>query len=166
MGDISIKQGSSLMKIGPLWKKVLISKYICIAAFYNLKKISILGHPSTPTQGAWLAKTLPQGSKVGVDPRLLSKEQWAPLSKMLVSAGHSLVPVNRNLIDVLWENKPPPPNHVITPLDIAFAGNFSFYQYPLIWIVLELWNVLVFGDLLLSRSYWFSIELMNIFLID
>lgn len=80
------------------------------------------GHPSTPTQGAWLAKTLPQGSKVGVDPRLLSKEQWAPLSKMLVSAGHSLVPVNRNLIDVLWENKPPPPNHVITPLDIAFAG--------------------------------------------
>lgn len=95
-----------------------------VGIIFTKYDVSSLGHPSTPTQGAWLAKTLPQGSKVGVDPRLLSKEQWTPLSKTLVSSGHSLVPVHRNLIDALWDNKPSPPDHIILPLDIEYTGNF------------------------------------------
>ncbi|XP_046442991.1 xaa-Pro aminopeptidase 1-like [Daphnia pulex] len=80
------------------------------------------GIPTTPTQGAWLAKTLPVGSKVGVDPRLFSKDQWTPLSKTLKSNGHILVPVERNIVDAIWDDKPPPPSHVIQPLGIEFTG--------------------------------------------
>jgi len=80
------------------------------------------GISTTPTQGAWLAKTLPYGSKIGVDPRLLSKEQWAPLSKTLSSSGHSLIPVHHNLVDALWEDRPSPPQNVIVPLKIEFSG--------------------------------------------
>ena len=83
------------------------------------------GIPSTPTQGAWLTKTLPFGSRVGVDPKLLSKEQWSPLSKLLVSSGHSLIPVERNLVDALWDEKPHPPHNAIEPLGMEFTGKSS-----------------------------------------
>lgn len=80
------------------------------------------GIPTTPTQGAWLAKTLPVGSKVGVDPRLFSKDQWTPLSKTLKSSGHTLVSVERNIVDVIWDEKPSRPSHVIQPLEIKYTG--------------------------------------------
>ena len=84
-----------------------------------------LGIPSTPTQGAWLAKNLPVGSRVGVDPRLMSKDQWTPLSKTLVSSGHSLIPIQPNLIDILWDEKPLPPRNSIEPLGIEFTGKIN-----------------------------------------
>lgn len=80
------------------------------------------GVPSTPTQGDWLAKTLPVGSKVGVDPRLVSKDQWMPLSKTLSTSGHSLIPVQPNMIDAIWEDRPEPPKQTIEPLGLEFAG--------------------------------------------
>ena len=84
-----------------------------------------LGIPSTPTQGAWLAKNLPVGSRVGVDPRLMSKDQWTPLSKTLVSSGHSLIPIQPNLIDIIWDEKPLPPRNSIEPLGIEFTGKVN-----------------------------------------
>lgn len=65
------------------------------------------------------------GSKVGVDPRLFSKDQWNPLSKTLKSSGHILVPVERNIVDIIWEDKPAPPSNVIQPLGIKFTGKNS-----------------------------------------
>lgn len=88
--------------------------------FYNI--IPFKGIPTTPTQGSWLAKNIPVGSRVGVDPRLYSKDQWTPLSKTLASSGHCLIPVERNLVDLIWDDKPPPPTHAIQPLGIEFTG--------------------------------------------
>lgn len=59
-----------------------------------------------------------------MDPRLFSKEQWCPLSKTLGSSGHILVPVDRNLIDIVWEDRPAPPAHGIHPLGLEFTGEF------------------------------------------
>lgn len=58
-----------------------------------------------------------------MDPRLFSKEQWSPLSKSLSSSGQFLVPVEKNLVDAIWDDRPPPPSHIIHPLGIEYAGN-------------------------------------------
>ncbi|XP_023236051.1 xaa-Pro aminopeptidase 1-like isoform X1 [Centruroides sculpturatus] len=80
------------------------------------------GITGTPTQGEWLAKVLPCGGRVGVDPSLISYDSWKPLATHLAHSGHKLVPIQQNLIDVIWENKPSYPVKVIEPLPLSFAG--------------------------------------------
>lgn len=45
------------------------------------------GLPTTPTIGAFLAKSLAKGSKVGVDPKLISFRTWTPMKNELEAAG-------------------------------------------------------------------------------
>ncbi|KAI7815714.1 Xaa-Pro APN2 [Rhyzopertha dominica] len=80
------------------------------------------GLPSTPTQGTWLVKNLPRGSKVGADPKLVTNLEWMPLKTQLEKAGHSLVPVLTNLVDVIWTDKPSFPSNPIKPLPLKYTG--------------------------------------------
>lgn len=45
------------------------------------------GLPTTPSVGCWLAKNIPKGSAVGVDPKLFSYRVWKPIEKELLAAG-------------------------------------------------------------------------------
>ncbi|XP_046997256.1 xaa-Pro aminopeptidase ApepP isoform X2 [Schistocerca americana] len=83
------------------------------------------GIPTTPTQGAWLSKALPAGSRVGVDPKLISYSAWKPLQTQLEAAGHSLVPVATNLIDLIWDDRPAPPKGTVEPLPLVYTGKTS-----------------------------------------
>ncbi|XP_062591961.1 xaa-Pro aminopeptidase 1-like [Saccostrea cucullata] len=80
------------------------------------------GQPSTPTQADWLAKELPVGGTVGVDPCLISAEAWKPLKKSLQSTGHSIIAVPYNLIDLVWEDQPPPPMNPLLTLSEKYTG--------------------------------------------
>ncbi|XP_044267997.1 xaa-Pro aminopeptidase 1 [Tribolium madens] len=80
------------------------------------------GIPSTPSQSDWLCKNLPSGSRVGVDPKLYTHHIWMPLQSRLAQAGHKLVPVNKNLVDVLWGDRPSRPTNPVRPLGLEFAG--------------------------------------------
>lgn len=80
------------------------------------------GIPGTPTQGEWLSKVLPSGSRIGVDPSIISYDSWKVLSTHLEQSGHKLIPTQQNLIDVIWENKPSFPVKVIQPLSLVFTG--------------------------------------------
>lgn len=80
------------------------------------------GLPDTPTMASWLSKVLPVGSHVGCDPSLMSRETWKPLSKELRSNGHSLVPVQENLIDLIWEDRPDPPSSALIVLPPRYTG--------------------------------------------
>lgn len=62
------------------------------------------GLPDTPTQSDWLKETLKAGNKVGADPFLLSHDTWKNLSKELRDGDISLVAVEKNLIDIIWED--------------------------------------------------------------
>ncbi|XP_013419296.1 xaa-Pro aminopeptidase 1 isoform X2 [Lingula anatina] len=81
------------------------------------------GLPETPTQGDWLSKVLPPSGKVGVDPFLLSAERWKELSKTLESNGHMLVPVAQNLVDIAWNDRPPPPNNPLIVQPLKYTGS-------------------------------------------
>ncbi|XP_067858197.1 xaa-Pro aminopeptidase 1 isoform X1 [Heptranchias perlo] len=81
-----------------------------------------VGLKTTPSQEDWLIKVLPEESKVGVDPFVISADQWKNLSKALRSAGHALVPVKENLVDVIWKEQPSRPCNPLLVMDLSYTG--------------------------------------------
>ncbi|XP_044750322.1 xaa-Pro aminopeptidase ApepP [Coccinella septempunctata] len=80
------------------------------------------GESSTPSISAWLSKNLPDGSNVGVDPRLFMLLKWNIVNRQLVSCGHKLVPVLTNLTSILWTDRPVRPSNKVFPLGIKYTG--------------------------------------------
>lgn len=90
------------------------------------------GIPDTPTLSEWLKTSLTSGSKVGVDPFLMSHDAWKRLAKELRSGDISLVGVKENLIDLVWQDasilefgekpRPKKPNNEIFHLSNEIAG--------------------------------------------
>lgn len=80
------------------------------------------GLSDTPSQAEWLSKELPAGGRVGVDPYLMSSETWKPLDKTLKENGQSLVPVTQNLVDLVWEDRPEPPQNPLMVLPDSYTG--------------------------------------------
>lgn len=72
--------------------------------------------------GDWLCKFLPKGSAVGVDPKLLPYNKYNPLQNQLESAGHKLVPISQNLVELVWTDRPPRPSNPVNPLPLKFSG--------------------------------------------
>uniref|UniRef100_A0A8C1PSA8 Xaa-Pro aminopeptidase 1 n=1 Tax=Cyprinus carpio TaxID=7962 RepID=A0A8C1PSA8_CYPCA len=81
-----------------------------------------MGLKETPSQEDWLISVLPENSKVGVDPWIIAADQWKNMSKALSNAGHSLVAVQDNLIDAIWEDRPPRPSTKLITLGLKYAG--------------------------------------------
>ncbi|XP_054264823.1 xaa-Pro aminopeptidase ApepP isoform X2 [Macrosteles quadrilineatus] len=89
---------------------------------WTLMKEGVVG---TPKLEDWLSKELPRGSRVGVDPTLVSVGDWCTWSTELHSRQHSLVPVSTNLVDELWDTRPAPPDSPLIPHPIRYSGKSS-----------------------------------------
>jgi Xaa-Pro aminopeptidase len=83
------------------------------------------GAPGVPEPAAWLARNLPAGTRVGVDPRLLTESQWRSWLKALGSGGIALEAIDENWIDLDWDARPPLPGAPLRPLGVNFAGRSS-----------------------------------------
>ncbi|XP_023676082.1 xaa-Pro aminopeptidase 1 isoform X2 [Paramormyrops kingsleyae] len=81
-----------------------------------------MGLKETPTQEDWLISVLPDNSRVGVDPWIIAADQWKTMSKALSVAGHSLVGVQENLIDAIWQDRPTRPSTALITLGLTFTG--------------------------------------------
>ncbi|XP_031419450.1 xaa-Pro aminopeptidase 1 isoform X1 [Clupea harengus] len=81
-----------------------------------------MGLKETPSQEDWLISVLPDNSRVGVDPWIIAADQWKNMSQALASAGHALVAVEDNLIDAVWEDRPPRPSTPLIALGLKFTG--------------------------------------------
>ncbi|MEO5611223.1 MAG: aminopeptidase P family protein [Sphingomicrobium sp.] len=55
---------------------------------------------------AWLTEHAPQGARIGYDPWLHSRDWVRQASEALASRGANLVPVKRNPIDAVWDDRP------------------------------------------------------------
>ena len=55
---------------------------------------------------AWLKEHAPEGARIGYDPWLHSRDWVRQASESLAARGAELVPVKRNPIDVVWEDRP------------------------------------------------------------
>ncbi|GAA6098049.1 xaa-Pro aminopeptidase 1 isoform X1 [Tachysurus ichikawai] len=81
-----------------------------------------MGLKETPSQEDWLISILPENSNVGVDPWIFAADQWKSMAKTLKSAGHSLVAVQENLIDAVWEDRPARPSNQLSVLGLSYTG--------------------------------------------
>ncbi len=70
----------------------------------------------------WIEQNLTAGDRIGYDPWLHTVDGAEKLAKACAAAGATLVPVEPNLIDAIWTDRPPPPLGPITLHDLRFAG--------------------------------------------
>lgn len=80
------------------------------------------GLPNVPTKEEWLLSVLPPNSRIGYDPFLMSSTTYAEFSTVLEQNGHTLIKINNNLVDEIWENRPELDLANPFPLDIKFSG--------------------------------------------
>jgi Xaa-Pro aminopeptidase len=74
---------------------------------------------------AWLEENAQKGAKIAYDPWLHSAETVGRLKRALAKAEAEAVPVARNLVDIIWEDKPPLPLAPVYPHELAYAGKSS-----------------------------------------
>jgi Xaa-Pro aminopeptidase len=82
----------------------------------------------TPVQMAetsaedWIAAHLPSGAALAYDPWLHTNDGLKRLEKAVARAGGSLAPVDINLVDVIWVDRPAPPQAPVRPHPLEYAG--------------------------------------------
>ncbi len=70
----------------------------------------------------WIENNLSRGDRLGYDPWLLTVDGAERIRKACSVAGASLVPIEPNLLDELWNDRPPAPLGAVTLHDMRFAG--------------------------------------------
>ncbi|KAJ2881477.1 hypothetical protein H4R27_004057 [Coemansia aciculifera] len=82
------------------------------------------GLPGVPTWQEYLTDRLPTGTRVGIDPTLLSSAEGTSLKKTLNARGNGdLVAIEENLVDIVWgSQRPPRPQDKVFIHDVKYAG--------------------------------------------
>ncbi|ORZ08655.1 peptidase M24, structural domain-containing protein [Absidia repens] len=81
------------------------------------------GLPGVPTWQEYLVKDLPSGSRIGLDPTLITAADARQLSKDLASHNSSLVPIHENLVDLAWADaRPAAPQFKVMTHPIEYSG--------------------------------------------
>jgi Xaa-Pro aminopeptidase len=70
----------------------------------------------------WIETNLTSADRLGYDPWLHTLESAERLAKACTAAGATLVAVEPDLIDAIWNDRPAPPLGAVTLHDLRFAG--------------------------------------------
>jgi Xaa-Pro aminopeptidase len=79
-------------------------------------------HLVTQPPEGWLERTLAKGQRVGYDPRLHTPDGLRAMTAAAERAGATLCPVEDNLVDAIWADRPPPPRGAVELYPEALAG--------------------------------------------
>ena len=71
---------------------------------------------------SWMAEKLTKGAAVGYDPALHTIKEIERLTEALAKSGIKLAPVDTNLIDLIWPDRPKPSPAQIVPHGLEYAG--------------------------------------------
>lgn len=77
----------------------------------------------TPTE--WMTKYIPEHSKIAFDPHLHTAKQIERLEIIAFKKNITLIPIETNPIDAIWQDQPQKPTEPITPHHRQFAGESS-----------------------------------------
>ncbi|KAF7720703.1 hypothetical protein EC973_006318 [Apophysomyces ossiformis] len=81
------------------------------------------GLPGVPTWQEYLVKNLAEGSRIGLDPTLITAPDFRQLQKELEAVSSSLVPIEANLVDLAWgSGRVSAPQDLIIVHPVKFAG--------------------------------------------
>jgi len=80
-----------------------------------------MGLPETPSYTTWLAETVAEGARIGIDAALFSISTVRSLEKALASKKAVIVNTG-DLVGMIWEDRPPLPNNSVILYDETLAG--------------------------------------------
>uniref|UniRef100_A0ACB8FY88 Xaa-Pro aminopeptidase 2 n=1 Tax=Sphaerodactylus townsendi TaxID=933632 RepID=A0ACB8FY88_9SAUR len=74
--------------------------------------------------GEWLLQEVPAGENIGLDPYLISIDDWRSYNEALKDSNRILISIEDNLVDQVWgAQRPPPPTSEIYQLPDNFTGS-------------------------------------------
>lgn len=88
-----------------------------------------IGLPDTLTLAEWLLKNMKIGSRIGVDANLITYSEWHRINQEIKYKGINLVPLDNNLIDHIWSDRPVIPANPVKPLNIKFTGIVNYLDF-------------------------------------
>ena len=97
-------------------------RYTVQAASQIDDKVFAIEHLVEKPPEQWLEQNLKSGDKLGYDPWLHTADGAEKLRKVCAIAGATLVAVDGNPIDALWNDRPAPPSGPVVLRDIKLAG--------------------------------------------
>jgi Xaa-Pro aminopeptidase len=71
---------------------------------------------------SWIVEKLSKGATIGYDPALHTIKEIERLTETLGKSGIKLTPVDTNLVDLIWEDRPKPSAAEIVPHGLEYAG--------------------------------------------
>ena len=80
------------------------------------------GLPGVPSWQEWIARELRKGEKLGLDPRLITHQNYVKLEAELRRRVISIKPVEKNLVDAIWTGRPSAPGGRAFALPKKYAG--------------------------------------------
>ncbi|KAI9226260.1 MAG: peptidase M24, structural domain-containing protein [Piptocephalis tieghemiana] len=80
------------------------------------------GLPDVPSWQDWLLSISGKGDRIGIDPSLITAPEAHSLQSSLQVVGAHLTPIEENLVDASWPDRPHRPKHPILPLDTTYTG--------------------------------------------
>lgn len=82
------------------------------------------GQPGVLELNDWVMDNMSKGQTVGVDPSLIPNGQAVAMQNLFATKGITLVPVERNPVDIVWSQlgKPAVPSNSLRVLDITKTG--------------------------------------------
>lgn len=87
------------------------------------------GLPGVPTMEEWLVNKLPPNSLIGIDPFLVKASGFLALSERLQASGHKrLVPIQSNLVDLVWKTRPELKLKDLEIVERRFSGKISIFH--------------------------------------
>jgi Xaa-Pro aminopeptidase len=85
-------------------------------------KLFRMGDPGVPAIEEFLASRLKRGDILGADPQVVSLHRCASLEKALAPQGARLKLIGKNLVDLIWKDRPKPSLEPIRVLPTKYAG--------------------------------------------
>lgn len=87
---------------------------------FNIKKMYVYFQKRLDE---WLLDEFKPNSRIGADLKLISNGDWEFLYHALANESISLVPINNNLIDMIWvDNRPDNPTREAYVWPLEYAG--------------------------------------------
>ncbi|AZO02318.1 MULTISPECIES: aminopeptidase P family protein [unclassified Mesorhizobium] len=74
---------------------------------------------------SWLKDNLGKGARLGFDPWLHTIGEVRALKASAEQSGATLVPLDRNPIDIIWKDQPEPPRASVELQELNFAGELA-----------------------------------------
>ena len=80
-----------------------------------------MGH-GFPTVSEWSCENLQKGDRIGFDPALVSAERAKLLISRFEGKGLEFVPIDENLVNKVWKERPPMSFEKVFVHHLTFAG--------------------------------------------